>query len=267
MGRAFGWIVWMWPARSRDWALAMQGELGEIESSGESLLWLAGGAKSLGKAWWGEVWHKRSATEPEPGGTKAPGPLAAACLLVAVALFALLPSAREGLRAVTASWSPWSATTEEAMLRRWGAEAETRHHAKTLAFFSLRMQPTAESARLADEAVALDPQLTWIYARAIDTRYSTSARQETRDWPDRLVKWDPDNAEAYLVKAGTLRPAGTIAIAYPAELAAQDVGWRTAMEKAFAAPRYESYGARRVALDREVLERRGLRQPRLVASG
>src|ERR1700731_3475127 len=49
---AFGKIVSLWPADSRDWALAMQAELPQMESTQESLHWLAGGIMSLIKAWW-----------------------------------------------------------------------------------------------------------------------------------------------------------------------------------------------------------------------
>src|SRR5579864_5067847 len=49
---AFGKIVSLWPADSRDWALAMQAELPQMESTQERLHWLAGGIMSLIKAWW-----------------------------------------------------------------------------------------------------------------------------------------------------------------------------------------------------------------------
>src|SRR5580704_8854432 len=49
---AFSKIVCLWPADSRDWALAMQAELPQMESTQQSLQWLAGGIMSLGKAWW-----------------------------------------------------------------------------------------------------------------------------------------------------------------------------------------------------------------------
>src|SRR5271169_1167902 len=88
--RAFSGVVTLWPTDSRDWALAMQAELGEIESNQESLKWLAGGIMSLGKAWWNRALSGDSKKEHAP--VKKPGLLAALTVVAALAIL-LIPSA------------------------------------------------------------------------------------------------------------------------------------------------------------------------------
>src|ERR1700684_974088 len=62
----FSKIVWLWPADSRDWALAMQAELPQMESTQQSLHWLAGGIMSLGKAWWNQLIYGGTSQEAAP---------------------------------------------------------------------------------------------------------------------------------------------------------------------------------------------------------
>src|SRR5579864_654585 len=84
---AFSKIVSLWPADSRDWALAMQAELPQMESTQESLQWLAGGIMSLIKAWWNNIIYGGNPQEAAP--VKMPGFATAVLLLLAIASFAL----------------------------------------------------------------------------------------------------------------------------------------------------------------------------------
>src|SRR5580704_8814074 len=105
---AFGAIVALWPTDSKDWALAMQAELCEMNSTQESLQWLAGGIMSLGKAWWNEVVYGWKDDEKEPSTVRTPGPIALALAVAALIAFFMVPSVHEGFSAVVRSWHPYS---------------------------------------------------------------------------------------------------------------------------------------------------------------
>lgn len=241
----------------------MQAELREIGSARESILWLAGGVMSLGKAWWRELWRGRNAGEIDPAPVKAPGLLAWLTLAGALALL-LAPTVRDGLRAVISTWRPNVWRAQEAELLRMAREAESKRDAETLAFAALSLQPSAESARITDEAVALDPSLTWIYARA---SFFSPSLTTVKAWPARLEAWDPENAVGHLVVARAREAELNPHLLTPSSGIENDPLWLAAMQKAFAAPHYDNYQARRIALNREVMARHDLRQPGDVMPG
>ncbi len=227
---------------------------------------------SLGKAWWNQVFYGWKDSETEPSHVKTPGPLAFTLALIALAAFFMLPSVHEGFGAVLQSWHAYT-NAQRADYQRMAREAEANHDARTLAYLSSRMDTLEEDARLSNEAVAMDPSLTWIYAKGGSSWYSYYGVPQKNGWAQRLEASDPGNAATYLVEATIRSNDLRRQLNYPGpeskmdEKLFQDPVWRGAMEKAFAAPRYDSYFDRMIALEQSVLKAHNMRKPQDVAIG
>jgi hypothetical protein len=194
----------------------------------------------------------------------------------AIAFF-FIPDFRQSFRAplisLNISAGNWRWVLEvgrlpDKMLEQTAKLAEQGRDARTLAFVALRYPVGTEGARLADEAVALDPQYTWIYFSLID-RYREAANPVLDQWIAKLQAWDPDNAIPYLTAAEEIRYKKRVK--WPAsqqlEALANETEWRQAMQQAFAAPHYDSYAIRRFNLERSwLLEHRLDRADILVRS-
>jgi formylmethanofuran dehydrogenase subunit E len=82
----------------------------------------------------------------------------------------------------------------EALARR----AEQKQDAEALVFVAVRHWEASERVRLAEEAVRLDQNLTWVYAMV----YACSPRPSELDQRvQKLERWDPQNALPYLITA------------------------------------------------------------------
>ena len=143
---AFGKLVALWPADTRDWALAMQAELPQMESTQQSLQWLAGGIMSLGKAWWNQLIYGDNHREVTPA--KLPGVATAILLVLAISSFAL-PGMRQGIVAIFDTWNFSRSYLTSAQLQKMGSEAEQSHDAATLVFVAMRLpENSPEKVRL-----------------------------------------------------------------------------------------------------------------------
>jgi hypothetical protein len=261
---AFGRIVSLWPADSRDWALAMQAELPQMESTQESLRWLAGGIMSLGKAWWNGSASSDHKADLVP--VKKPGILAALVTVAALAIL-LIPSANQGLRAALSSWQPNYEAAQRDQLLKIAHEAESRGDAKTIAFVAMRISSLPDSVSLSNKAVAMDPSLTWIFSQGY---YATFWVPESRGWAAKLEAWDPGNAVAFLVKAQVraaelnhdLNPQSQA----PRQEIERDSQWLDDGRMALQSPQFDSYRNRRLALDRDVIRTLGLNDPEIIGS-
>jgi hypothetical protein len=254
----FSKIVFLWPADSRDWALAMQAELPQMESTQESLRWLAGGIMSLGKAWWNSGLTSDNRKDLAP--VKKPGILAALVTVTALALL-LIPSANQGLRSVLTSWESNHEAAEETRFMQIARDAESRGDAKTMAFAAMRIWSRKDFVSFANKAVTLDPSLTWIFAQG---SFNITNVPESRDWPAKLAAYDQGNSVAYLVQAqirsSELSHNGMIT----ASDLKSDPQWLDAGRKALESPRYDSYHNRRLALDRDVIVALGIKDARVI---
>lgn len=145
-------------------------------------------------------------------------------------------------------------------------DAEQEGDARTLAFVALNSPDQEERARLAGQAVSLDPSLTWIYYW-LATRNPRPA--QAREWTDQLQAWDPENAIPYLLEAELLREERKDDWPGWGELDAwaEETEWRQAMEKAFAAPRYDSYINRWFELQRSLLREQEWDDPLSMIAG
>lgn len=266
MERAFEGIVSLWPADSRDWARAMQTEFHEMTGTRERLSWLSGGAMSLMAAWTQRLVFGKSKTAVAANPVKKPGVLAFALMAVAIASLAL-PGMWAGLASITKVWTPSRIGLPQGELATLAREGERNHDARLLAFVAMFSKP-AEALRNADEAVALDPNLAWIYFE-IRHHWPQAVENSETEFVDRMRKLEaaePDNAVPYLAEAETyfeiaephLSPARLDEAAKEME---KNPAWLAAMQKALAAPRYESYAARRFDLVLSVMRERRMERP------
>ncbi|MGB6485240.1 MAG: hypothetical protein WBE86_17320 [Candidatus Acidiferrales bacterium] len=188
---------------------------------------------------------------------------------VASLLFLFAPTFRQALRVTAGSWrlsdSAWLAS-----MRSLGVKAEASHDAQTLAFVAMQMrydsQNRAQRDKFADEAVQLDPRLTWIYYPLLsaDRMFSPeSVNPVDEHWLARLQAWDPVNAAVYSLEASYYRPPKALGWNSEADRAilANSPRWLDDMAKAFSASNYDSYVSQKVDLDRAVTQRQGLDAP------
>ena len=146
---------------------------------------------------------------------------------------------------------------------------DKRKYARALAFVALhsRKADEFEAMHVAERAIALDPQLTWISAKISHRTYRIPG-YDPHPWIERLKAWDPQNGFPYLLEADAnvhwweppWTPSGATGPGLGPVLAAEP-SWRIPMEKAFAAPRLDFYSAQQFALDRQVLQEQGLDRP------
>ncbi len=182
--------------------------------------------------------------------------------------FFFVPDFRQGLQMGILAAEDWkwlfrAGTLGPSVLEPSATFGEQQRDAKTLAFVALHSSNEKDSFRLAAQAVAIDPQLTWIY-------YSLVGRNrrnpEAEQWIARLEAWDPQNALPYFLEAEQIRERRGGSWPPPQKLddLAKETAWRKVMEKAYAAPHYDSYVARRFELERVWLRRHGLGRPAVV---
>ena len=139
---------------------------------------------------------------------------------------------------------------------RVAEQARKSHDAEGLAFAAAHHW-TPDSAGLAEEAVRLDPKLTWIYAFVGNRNWIVN-----RGWPaseiegvSKLEHFDPQNALPHLILAQQ-----AVGGKYSgAEMS--NPAWQNAMAAAFASSKLDTYGDRLKELDHKVALRYGLDDP------
>ena len=248
-----------WPAESRDWGNALAAELHEIEKPFEALRWTIGGLMLFSRASASHLlaWLKlpagsRLSRDPLLPGTNPPilpkrSRLFTAALLAATVAVLLLPQSRIAISTVRATWRGfqlWDA--DRRTLDKLAARGEREKDARTLAFAALTHPDSAQSVRLAEKAVSLDPSFTWIYANRF---YGLEDAPKPVEWLSQLHTFDPDNAFVYLAAADAIVQPRHMAILMhrtpaPGEFEsaiAANPQWLAQMESAFRAPRYDNY--------------------------
>jgi hypothetical protein len=209
------------------------------------------------------VWQQRGILSPKR-------PWVWTALLLSLALLAV-PGFRQALVTLSlpTETHPWregffSTRTLSQIERRAIAQADAR----ALAFVALHHPDTNEAASAAEKAIALDAGLTWISARFA---LAYPLEHNPAPWIARLKAWDPDNAFPYLLEAGAFFDKSSFGTAWasrsPLELRralAAESDFRLPMQKAFAAPKYDSYAAQSFELDRTVFLQQGWDRPDLL---
>lgn len=269
--------IWIAPHDTLDWGRGMLNELHHVEGNWSALIWAVGGAGVLAKhavlALILPGGHRRtvsSASElfaKELPMRKATLTATAACIAASL-LFFLAPVFRQAFQVSLAQWHDvfhvdqrWLGRGPDPELQALAQKAEQNHDAEALAFVAIRTENPSEAAGLADEAVHLDANLTWVYA-AVAVQYSYLPQIDR--WVTDLKKYDPQNALPYFIVAEkididavspkTNRPVFAKGIASGAESHENPI-WQSAMAAAFLSPKLDTYLDRVKALDRKVLLR------------
>jgi len=285
-------VARVWPEETRQWGLAIEAELSDINSPGASVFWALGGVMLLTRAWWNHLLHSwmRPAGVPEgsaleqlsKNASRVPRtPRFVTAILLLVSLSALLiPDVRDAMRASFDAWHVRAARFDDSSslvpLRK---QVNLNHDPQAMALLAMLSADSAERIRLANDAVQLDPSLTWIYTqvRTTDDIRSSWRNPLPAEWLDKLQKWDPDNAVPRLLVAqqsliqfedGWQRSGyqGLYNLESKKFLEA-DPKWLAAMDSAFRAPKYDAYGSKRFDLYRTVVQRYGFRDSRMALYG
>jgi len=227
-------------------------------------MWAFGGASVLVRRALASLFFPSRRGQSIPGGAglftrdvpirKAALAASAACALAAL-LFFTTPPFRQALRI---SFLPWIRMAQpyprdrQPRLEALARQAERQRDAEGLAFCAVRLYNSRESARLAEEAVRLDPNLLWVYA-LVAARHPDLP--EIGQWLPKLKRWDPQNALFPLITAErndihhALREDGQT------RGFENDLVWQSAMTAAFQSFKFDNYSDRARELDRRVVLR------------
>ena len=133
-----------------------------------------------------------------------------------------------------------------------------------MAFVAVSLRDDQESARLAEEAVQLDPNLTWIYS-VVATYHERLAN--IRDWLPKLERWDPHNGAVRLITTWSIdRGFDNLPQKKPQTYAEMEVARRNELAAMFECPKFDVYLDRLRELVRRVVQRYGFNDPYLVIS-
>ncbi len=263
------------PPDSRDWGRAMMGELPYVEGSWAGTLWALGGSSVLAKQALASLLipGRRGKGIVPDGGLfaksatlrKSALAIGAACVLVAFLFFAA-PPFRQAFRVALTPWYHMvqiASRSPEPGFETLARRAEARHDPEGVAFCAVRIQDSRESARLAEEAVVLDPNLLWVYAVVALRNPGLS---ETSPWMDQLERWDAQNALFHLITAESIERAHFRRGVWTPATQEQDLAWQSAMAAAFQSPEFDDYFDRIAQLNRRVVPRYSFYDPYEVES-
>jgi hypothetical protein len=256
------------PPDIREWGQAIQCELAYVEGPWAALMWALGGAGVLAKHALASLIVPGRARGMVPDGglfaknislRKAAAIGGIVCALGAL-LFFTAPPFRQGIRISLTAWQeavrapgPRGQPELAALAKR----AEVQHDPEALAFVAARLWDGRECARLAEEAVRLDPQFLWVYA-VVAVRHPDLA--EIPAWVSKLEQWDPQNALFPIISGECVDIA---LVSRASKLSPERLGReldgnpdrRRAMAAAFSSTRFDDYLDRLERLDRVVVHR------------
>jgi hypothetical protein len=272
--------IWIAPHDTLDWGRGMLSELNHVEGNWSALIWSIGGAGVLAKhAILAAILpgsHRRTVSTAselfeKEGPMRKPALAVIASCVVASLLFFLVPVFRQAFQVSLAQWHEvlqvdrWPANADpEPELDALAQKAEQNHDAEGLAFVANRYANATQRARFADEAVHLDPNLTWLYAVA-GTAYLSPSEIDRR--VSLLKQWDPGNALPHLFAARKIGATVTYNKEFPQGKLEQNPPWEKEMDAAFQSPKLDTYLDRQNQLDHRVLTRYQFDDPFQAASG
>jgi hypothetical protein len=266
--------IWIAPHDTQDWGRGMLNELHHVEGNWSALLWSLGGAGVLAKhamlAIILPASHRRAVSSASELFAKE-GPmrkttlaLIASCVLASLLLF-LVPVFRQAFHVSLAQWydvlhvgARFGEQQSDAALKALARTAQQNRDPEALAFAAVRLSDETDDTRLAEEAVRLDPNLTWIYAVVA---VQCSWRPEIDSWIPELEKWDSQNALPYLITAEKIDIDLIIRQKIPHRTDEEPPAWQAAMAAAFRSSRLDTYSNRLKELDRRVLLRYRIDDP------
>ena len=269
------------PPQAREWGEAMREELSYVEGHWAALSWALGGASVMAKHALISLFipGRRGQVITPDGGLFAKNVSLRKAVLVAAAgfilgalLFFVAPPFRQAVRVSLAGWNELfqvTARNDQPQLRALAKKAETRRDAQGLVFVAARLSNAGESARLAEEAVQLDPNLIWAYA-IVAVRQPELA--EIRDWVPKLERWDPKNALLNFITSESIDIdlVGKASKLSPKDFQKEienDQARQKVLAAAFASPKLDDYLDRLRELDSRVVRRYGYNDPYEVLGG
>lgn len=256
----------------------MLGELPHVESAWAAVAWAMGGAAVLARCAIASLFIRGSS---EAGLTmgglfrrrislRQAAFAVSGVFIVGALLFFAAPPFRQGLRVSLAAWLGAVHTAQaQPSFQTLAQRAWARKDAKGLAFAAASVPDTGASARLAQEAVGLDPNLLWIYALVALRHPGLS---EIYRWTAALERFDPQNALIPLIAAVSIGRATSQGVSKSSQddkrsEPAANPAWQTAMAAAFACPKFDDYSGRLRAFGRATAARYLIRDPQEFAAG
>jgi hypothetical protein len=262
------------PRDTLDWGHAMLAELDHVSGNWAALLWSLGSASVLVKhALLSLIFPGRNRPAiPSDGNLfskedpmrKSALAITAACVIASL-LFFIAPVFRQAFRVSLSPWEFLLHTDRSRMspeLQSVVKKAKRDHDAEALAFVAFRRPQSSEGARLADEAVRLDPNLIWVYAIVAVRGPSLP---EIDRWVPALERFDPQNALPHLITAEKIDIDQFLRANIPHQTEDKPPAWQNAMAAAFESAKLDTYSSQRKELDRRVLIRYRLSDPELIA--
>ncbi|HEY2546903.1 MAG TPA: hypothetical protein VGI46_12620 [Candidatus Acidoferrum sp.] len=262
------------PHGTLDWGQGMLSELNHVEGNWSALLWAFGGAGVLAKhavlsaiftGSNGPILPSAADLFEKESSMRKPILAAIGACVVASLLFFLAPVFRQAFHVSLAQWHHvfkvergFGYRKPDPALDVLAKKAEQNHDAEALAFVAGRYPNRSDAARFADEAVHLDPNLTWIYA-VVAVQWSSLP--EIDRWVPALQKFDPQNALPYLITAERIDIDQVVREQVPHSADEQTPEWRAAMASAFQSRELDDYLDRFKDLDRRVLLRYRIDDP------
>jgi hypothetical protein len=266
--------IWIAPHDTHDWGHGMLSELQHVEGNWSALLWSLGGAGVLAKHAMLAVIlpssHRptvSSASElfdKEGPMRKTTSAVIAFCVLASLFFF-LVPAFRQAFQVSLSQWRDvfhvqrsLGYRTPDPELDALAKKAEQDHDAEALAFVAVREPNQSEAVRLADEAVGLDPGLTWLYG-IVAVQWSSFP--ELDRWVPALKKFDPQNALPYLITAERIDIDQVVREQVPRRTEEESAAWKDAMAAAFRSHNLDDHLDGLKQLDRRVVVRHGISDP------
>jgi hypothetical protein len=272
--------IWIAPHDTHDWGQAMLSELNHVEGNWSALIWSLGGAGVLAKhAIVAAIFpgtHRRTVSpaselfSKEIPMRKTTLNVIASCVIASLLLF-LTPVFRQAFRVSLEQWhdvfhvkQSFGYPSSNPELDALAKKAKQNRDAEALAFVAVRYPNAIQRARFANEAVHLDPNLTWLYAVA-GTGYLSPSEIDRR--VSLLKQWDPGNALPHLFAAQKIGAPITYSKEFPLGSLEESPAWEKEMDAAFQSPKLDNYLDRKKQLDYRVLSRYRLDDPFQAASG
>jgi hypothetical protein len=266
--------IWIAPHDTLDWGHGMLSELNHVQGNWAALLWSLGSAGVLAKhALLSLIFPSRNRPTIPSGGDlfSKEGPMrkpalaiTAACVIASL-LFFVAPVFRQAFRVSLLPWQIVFKTDYRSLspeVQSIVKKAEQDRDAEALAIVAFRHPQSSEGARLADEAVRLDPKLIWVYAIVAVRGPSLP---EIDRWVPALERFDPQNALPHLITAEKIDIEQVLRENVPHHAEDEPPAWKSAMAAAFESARLDTYSSQRKELDRRVLGRYHVGDPELIA--
>ena len=262
------------PPDTREWGQAMRGELSYVEGCWAALLWALGGASVMAKHALVSLLIPGRRQGLGPGDElfaknvslgKAALVAGAGCILAALLFFAA-PPFRQAFRVALKPWYfmfQLASRNYQPGFDALAKRAEMQHDPEGLAFCAVRLQNARQSARLAEEAVRLNPSLLWVYA-VVGMRHPELP--QIGQWMVELERWDPQNALFHLIEEESIERAHYRGRIWTPPTREQEQAWQSAIAAAFQSPKFDDYLDRVAELTRRVVPRYGFYDPYEVES-